>query len=93
VVAQGRVDDLLTAQKPAVRLTVNDTGVAVRALESLPGIENVQASSDTLIITGVTTQSVMNHLLQHHVVPTEITAQKGNLESLFMELTSSDNGR
>jgi ABC-2 type transport system ATP-binding protein len=93
VVAQGRVDDLLNAQKPAVRLTVSDTGLAVRALESLSGIENVQASSDTLIITGVTTQSVMNHLLQHHVVPTEITAQKGNLESLFMELTSSDNGR
>jgi ABC-2 type transport system ATP-binding protein len=93
VVAQGRVDDLLNAQKPTVRLTVSDTGVAVRALESLSGIENVQASSDTLIILGVTTQSVMNHLLQHHVVPTEITAQKGNLESLFMELTSSDDGR
>ena len=93
VVAQGRVNDLLNAQKPAVRLTVNDTGIAVRALESLPGIENVQACSDTLIIMGVTTQSVMNHLLQNHIIPTEITAQKGDLESLFMELTSSDNGQ
>jgi ABC-2 type transport system ATP-binding protein len=93
VVTQGRVDDLLNAQKPAVRLTVKDTGVAVRALESLSGIENVQASSDTLIIMGVTTQSVMNHLLQHHIIPTEITAQKGDLETLFMDVTSSDNGR
>lgn len=93
VVAQGRVVDLLNAQKPAVRLTVKDTGVAVRALESLSGIENVQASSDTLIIMGVTTQSVMNHLLEHHIIPTEISAQKGDLESLFMELTSPDHGR
>jgi hypothetical protein len=33
----------------------------------------------------------MNQLLQHHIIPTEITAQKSDLESLFMELTSSDN--
>jgi ABC-2 type transport system ATP-binding protein len=91
VVAQGRVDDLLDAQKPTVRLTVSDTSVAVRALESLSNIENVQASGDTLLVTGVTTQAVMNQLLQHHIIPTEITAQKSDLESLFMDLTSSDN--
>jgi ABC-2 type transport system ATP-binding protein len=93
VVAQGRVDDLLNAQKPAVRLTVHDTSATVRALESLTNIENVHASGDTLIITGVTTQTVMNHLLQNHIIPSEITAHKSDLESLFMELTSSDNGR
>src|SRR6266511_1592876 len=91
VVAQGRVDDLLNAQKPAVRLTVHDTDGAVRALESLSGLENVQASGDTLIVMGVTTQTVMNHLLHNHIIPTKITAQKGDLESLFMDVTSSDN--
>jgi ABC-2 type transport system ATP-binding protein len=93
VVAQGRVDDLLNAQKPVVRLTVHDTAVAVRALESLSGIDNVQASGDTLLLMGVSTQAVMNHLLQNHVIPNEITAQKSDLETLFMDLTSSDNGR
>jgi ABC-2 type transport system ATP-binding protein len=93
VVAQGRVDDLLNAQKPAVRLTVHDTDGAVRALESLSGLENVQASGDTLIVMGVTTQTVMNHLLQNHIIPTEITAQKGDLESLFMDVTSSEHGQ
>jgi ABC-2 type transport system ATP-binding protein len=88
VVAQGRVDDLLNAQKPAVRLTVNDSNTAVRALESLRGIENVQASGDTLIIMGVSSQAVMNHLLKHHVIPTEITAHKSDLESLFMDVTA-----
>jgi ABC-2 type transport system ATP-binding protein len=88
VVAQGRVDELLDGQKPSVRLTVHDTNLAVRALESLSGVENVQASGETLIVIGVTTQSVMNHLLQHQVVPTEITAHKSDLESLFMDVTS-----
>jgi ABC-2 type transport system ATP-binding protein len=92
VVAQGRVDELLNGQKPSVRLTVHDTGAAVRAFESLPGIENVQASGDTLIVIGVTSQAVMNHLLQHHIIPTEITAQKTDLESLFMDVTA-DHGR
>ena len=90
IVAQGRVQDLLDGQKPSVRLTVPDTGAAVRALESLPGVENVQASGDTLIIMGVTSQTVMTHLLQHHIIPTEITAQKSDLESLFMDVTSAN---
>ena len=90
IVAQGRVDDLLNGQKPSVRLTVPDTGAAVRAFESLPGVENVQASGDTLIVMGVTSQMVMNHLLQNHIIPTEITAQKNDLESLFMDVTSAN---
>ena len=88
IVAQGRVEELLNGQKPSVRLTVPDTTAAVRAFESLPGVENVQASGDTLIVMGVTSQAVMNHLLQHHIIPTEITAQKNDLESLFMDVTS-----
>ncbi|HMB22285.1 MAG TPA: ABC transporter ATP-binding protein [Anaerolineales bacterium] len=92
VVAQGRVDELLNGQKPSVRLTVSDTSLAVRALESLSGIENVQTSGNTLIVLGVTSQDIMNHLLQQHVIPTEITAQKSDLESLFMDVTA-DGGR
>jgi ABC-type multidrug transport system ATPase subunit len=90
VVAQGRVDELLNGQKPAVRLTVRDTEAAVRAFESLPGVEKVQASGDNLLVLGVDNQTVMNHLLQHHIIPTEITAQKTDLESLFMDLTSAN---
>jgi ABC-2 type transport system ATP-binding protein len=90
IVAQGRVDDLLGGQKPAVRLTVSDTEAAVRALESLIGVENVQANGDTLIVMGVTSQAVMNHLLQNHIIPTEITSQKSDLESLFIDVTNAN---
>ena len=90
VVAQGRVDDLLNGQKPSVRLTIPDTEAAVRALEALPGVENVQSSGDALIVVGVTNQAVMTHLLERHIIPTEITAQKSDLESLFMDVTSAN---
>ncbi len=30
----------------------------------------------------------MNHLLQHQIIPSEVAAQKGDLESLFMDITS-----
>jgi ABC-type multidrug transport system ATPase subunit len=93
VVAQGRVEDLLNAQKPAVRVTVNDTGAAVRAFETLAGIENLQTSGNTITITGVTTQAVMNHLLQRQIIPTEITSQKNDLETLFMDVTAADYGQ
>jgi ABC-type multidrug transport system ATPase subunit len=89
VVAQGRVDDLLSGQKSSVRLTVPDTEAAVRAFDSLTGVESVQASGNTLVVIGVSTQVLMDHLLRHHIIPTEITAQKGDLESLFMDVTSA----
>jgi ABC-type multidrug transport system ATPase subunit len=88
VVIQGRVDELLSAQKPSVRLMVNDVRATLRALETLADIENLQTSDNTIVIMGVTSQAVMNHLLQNHIVPDEITSQKSDLESLFMDVTS-----
>ncbi len=89
VVAQGRVEELLNSGKPAVRLIVRDANAAIEALHALPGVEQVQCDGDsTLIVIGATSQDVMNHLLQQHVIPSEITAQKNDLESLFMDVTA-----
>jgi ABC-type multidrug transport system ATPase subunit len=87
VVAQGRVDELLNGQKPSVRVTVSDTSAAVRAFETLSGIENVETSGNTITVTGVSSQEIMNHLLQNHVIPSEISAQKSDLEALFLNVT------
>lgn len=90
VVAQGRVDDLLQAQKPAVRLVVSDPICAARLLKSLPGVEGVQLNGgNTLFITGVNSQDVMNHLVSHHLVPSEIATHRSDLESLFMDVTAA----
>jgi ABC-type multidrug transport system ATPase subunit len=91
VVAQGRVDDLLNSQKPSVRLTVSTPAEAVQLLRTLPGVEDVHPNGGgSLIVTGVDSQAVMNHLIQHHIIPTEITSQKSDLESLFMDVTSAN---
>ncbi len=89
VVAQGRVDELLNGGKPAVRLTVHDPHAAAPLLQSIPGVEQVQLNGgNTLIVIGATSQEVMNQLLRHQVVPSEITAQKSDLETLFMDVTA-----
>ena len=89
VVAQGGVAELLNGKKPAVRLTVRDVDAAAQLLRSLPGVEQVQCDGNrTLIVIGATSQDVMNHLLREHVIPSEITAQKNDLETLFMDVTA-----
>lgn len=88
VVAQGRVDELLDGQKPSVSLTVSNAESAVRALDALQGVENIQVNGNSLIVFGVSSQQVMNHLIQHQIIPSEISARKSDLESLFVDVTS-----
>jgi ABC-type multidrug transport system ATPase subunit len=90
VVAQGLVNDLLKEQKPSVRLKVPVFAETARLLKALPGVEDVHLKGSSLIVTGVESAVIMAHLLQHNIVPSEITAQKSDLESLFMDLTSAN---
>ena len=90
VVAQGRVDELLNAQKPAVRLRVANSGEATQALQTMPGVDSIRADGEWIIVSGVESQAVMNHLLRQNIIPQEITAQKADLEALFMDLTSAN---
>ncbi|HPH95864.1 MAG TPA: ABC transporter ATP-binding protein [Anaerolineaceae bacterium] len=89
IAAQGRVDDLLKTQKATVRLKIDNAGAAMQALHSLPGVEEVQQiSGDSLLIKGVGSQAVMNHLVGQHMVPEEISTEKSDLEALFMNVTA-----
>ena len=88
VVAQGRVDDLLNGSKPTVRVGVAAPAAAARVLQSLPGVESIQSNGSSILVNGVESQVIMSHLLQHNIIPTELTAQKSDLESLFMDVTA-----
>jgi ABC-2 type transport system ATP-binding protein len=92
VVAQGRVDELLNSNKPVVRVGVAEVESTARLLATLPGVESVQPNGSSLIVTGVESQVIMSCLIQNNIIPTELTAQKSDLESLFMDVTS-DGGR
>jgi len=88
-VAQGRVDDLLKPQKSFVHVTVSDTSAAAQVIQSLPGVEEVHVNGgNSVVVSGVESQAVLNHLIRNQIVPSEITTQKSDLESLFMSLTS-----
>ncbi len=94
VVAQGRVDDLLAGGKPTVRLTVTSPAEVAHTLKLLPGVEDVHLNGgSSLLITGVDSQVVLTHLIQHHIIPIEITTQKSDLELLFMNVTSDDSSQ
>ncbi len=89
VVAQGEVNELLSAETPAVRVTLRDAATAMPVIEQLGGVQRVHCDgAETLIVTGVTSQMLMSHLLKHHFIPAEIGAQRNDLESLFLQLTS-----
>jgi ABC-2 type transport system ATP-binding protein len=90
VAALGMVTDLLNGNKPTVRLTVFNPTEAADLLKFVPGVENVRCEENTLIVTGVESQVVLNCLVQHNILPSEITVQKNDLEGLFMELTSTN---
>lgn len=90
VVAQGRVDELLSAKKPSVRLKVSDPAKTAQMLSSLPGVEKVEVNSNYVFASGVDSQDLMNYLVQNQIIPQEVTLQKTDLESLFMDLTSTN---
>ncbi|HBX70661.1 MAG TPA: hypothetical protein DEH25_15100, partial [Chloroflexi bacterium] len=81
-------DDLLNGSKPTVRVGVAAPAAAARVLQSLPGVESIQSNGSSILVKGVESQVIMSHLLQHNIIPTELTAQKSDLESLFMDVTA-----
>ncbi len=87
VVAQGRVADLLATQKPGVCVRVADPEPALQALRALPGVQAVERENGHLVVCGVDNEAVMRCLIGHGIVPTELTTQAGDLESLFMAVT------
>ncbi|MGE5072996.1 MAG: ABC transporter ATP-binding protein [Anaerolineae bacterium] len=88
IVAQGRVQELLETGKPFVRLTVQDAAAASGMIRGFAGVEDVRCNgSRSLVVKGLSSQALMDELLKHHIIPSEIVAQRGDLEALFIALT------
>ncbi len=88
VVAQGRVEDLLRGQNSGVRLRVPALEPAADLLRALPGVRGLAVEDGALIVSGVDNQTVLQHLVQHGIIPTELSAQTADLETLFMSVTA-----
>lgn len=87
VVAQGRVDELLGQEQATVKVRVPEPTAAQEALASLSGVTAVSVNGAYVRVCGVSSESVVAHLVHHGIVPGEIATDRNNLEEIFLELT------
>ncbi|MBK8900654.1 MAG: ABC transporter ATP-binding protein [Anaerolineaceae bacterium] len=86
IVAQGAVADLLSQSGQSVRLKVKNPTKAGELLAQLPQAE-VATNGAYVQVSGVESETAVAHLTQNGIIPSEVTVQKSDLESLFLELT------
>jgi ABC-2 type transport system ATP-binding protein len=86
VIAQGTVADLLKTQE-IVHVYTTDPAQVAQVLHSLPGIENMQIYTNVVDIQGVTSERILNHLIRHGILLTEVAVSRPDLESVFLKLT------
>jgi ABC-2 type transport system ATP-binding protein len=87
VVTQGPVDELLSQQQQCVKVRVPSPVAAMQALQSLPGVGEVQTNGAYVQVLGVSSEAVVAHLTAQGIVPGEVSTQRSDLEDLFLELT------
>ena len=87
IVAQGGVEELLSQSDQSVRLKVRNPAKAGELLAQLPDAASVITNGAYVQVSGVDGETAVAHLTQNGVIPSEVTVQKSDLESLFLELT------
>jgi ABC-2 type transport system ATP-binding protein len=87
IVAQGGVQDLLGDQQTIVKVRVQSPTQAAEALQTLTGVGSVKSNGHYLEVTGVGGEAIVRHLAQREIYPSEVVAQRIDLESLFLEMT------
>jgi ABC-2 type transport system ATP-binding protein len=88
VVAQGPVGELLGG-KTVVRVTVTAPQDAAAVLNKLPGVQDIKVNGRGFEVCGLSGQAVIAQLVASGHVPSEVTAGRGDLESVFLALTES----
>jgi ABC-2 type transport system ATP-binding protein len=87
IVAQGSVEELLSQSDQSVRLKVRNPAKAGGLLAQLPDATKVITNGAYVQVSGVDGETAVAHLVQNGIIPSEVTSQKSDLESLFLELT------
>ncbi len=88
IVAQGRVETLL-GHRAVVKVRVANVRKAANCLKKLPGVETVHPNGAYIRVTGRESKAVVAHLARHRIIPTEVTSSRGDLEDLFLQLTTN----
>jgi ABC-type multidrug transport system ATPase subunit len=86
VVAQGEVS-LLLGDQAVVRARVPDPAAAATVLRHLEGVTDIEPNGNYVHVKGASSEAVNAHLVQHRIIPSELTSGRPDLESVFLELT------
>lgn len=89
IVKEGSVQELLGQRQQIVRVRVALPARATEVLQTLPGVTTITANGAYVEVIGATSEAVISHMVGQGVVPSEVTTEKSDLESLFLELTKS----
>lgn len=96
LVVCGRIDDILKSQKlsqPIHLKVVNDKDVAVNILKENPLVTKLSIQEDTILITFNGEENEMSQLLKsligQNIQVADFHREKGDLESLFLQLTGN----
>ena len=86
VVAQGKVADLLPKHE-VIRVRTLARQQTVQALQELPGAQHIQSNAAYVEVQGVSSEQVLTFLVSRGLTPQEVTIDRPDLESVFLELT------
>lgn len=86
LVAQGSVNGLLGGEE-ILRIKVASPARAAEVLARHPGLQQVTPNGHYITLRGLPARDAVSCLVAEGIVPEEITSQRPDLESLFLELT------
>jgi ABC-2 type transport system ATP-binding protein len=86
IIAQGKVSDLLSTQG-VIRVRTALTQQTVQALEELPGAKHIRSDAGFVEVQGVSSEQVLGFLVTRGLIPQEVTVNRPDLETVFLELT------
>ncbi len=89
VVAEGGVKELL-GEKNWVKVRVPSTTEAVSVLQQLPGNHEIHSNGVFVMVAGLSSQSIVSHLVSNGITPSEVTNGHLDLESIYLELTNRE---
>ncbi len=86
VLAQGAVTELLST-KDVVRIRTAHPELTAQALRTLSESQRVQANAPYVEVQGVSSEQVVSFLVTQGLTPQEVSINRPDLESVFLELT------
>lgn len=86
ILRQGAVSDLLST-RDVVRIRTARPELTAQALRALPECQQVSANASFVEVQGISSEQVLSFLVTQGLTPQEVSINRPDLESVFLELT------